>query len=55
MNWAMRLDCSKAHLEGSQHRDSDLGVATFLKRSCDNLALAGDAFLAFGDELIDLS
>jgi hypothetical protein len=28
----------------------DLGVATFLKYSCNNFALAGDAFLAVRDE-----
>jgi hypothetical protein len=51
---AMPLEGSKARLKGSQHRYRDLGVATFLKPTCNNFALAGDAFLAVGDEPIHL-
>jgi len=48
------LEGSKARLKDSQHRYRDLGVATFLKRTCNNFALAGDAFLTVGDEPIHL-
>jgi hypothetical protein len=51
---AVRLEGSKACLQCSQHRYRHLGV-TFLKCICNNFALAGDAVLALGDELLSLT
>jgi hypothetical protein len=39
---------------GSQHRNRDIGGVTFLKRACNDIALAGDTVLAFCDEPISL-
>ena len=46
----VRLEGSKACLEGSQHRHRYLGGVTILKRACNVIALAGNTVLAFGDE-----
>ena len=51
---AVPLEGAKARLKGSQHGYRDLGVATFLKRSCNTFTLASDAFLAFDDEAFNL-
>jgi hypothetical protein len=50
----VRLEGSKACLEGSQHRHRHLGGVTFLKRACNVIALAGNTVLAFGDQPISL-
>ena len=50
----MPLEGTKTCLQGSQHRHRDLGGVTFLKRACNDIALAGDTVLAFGDEPISL-
>jgi hypothetical protein len=51
---AVPLEGSQAYLKGPQHRYRDLRVMTFLKRSRNNFALAGDALLAFADKPINL-
>ena len=48
------LEGTKTCLQGSQHRHGDLGGVTFLKRACNDIALAGDTALAFCDEPISL-
>ena len=52
---AVSLEGTKTCLQGSQHRHRDLGAVTFLKRACNDIALAGDAVLTFDDEPINLS
>jgi len=49
------LEGTKTCLQDPKHRHRNLGAATFLKRACNDIALAGDAVLAFGDEPINLS
>ena len=48
------LEGTKTCLQGSQHRNRDIGGVTFLKRACNDIALAGDTVLAFCDEPISL-
>ena len=48
------LKGTKTYLQSSQHRHRDIGGVTFLKRACNDIALAGDTILAFGDEPISL-
>jgi hypothetical protein len=48
------LEGTKTCLQGSQHRHRDLGGVTFLKRACNDIALAGDTVLAFSDKPINL-
>jgi len=43
---------TKTCLQGSQHRHRDIGGMTFLKRACNDIALVGDAVLAFDDKPI---
>ena len=48
------LECTKTCLQGSQHRNRHIGGVTFLKRACNDIALADDTVLAFCDEPISL-
>ncbi len=48
------LEGTKTCLQGSQHRNRHIGGVTFLKRACNDIALAGDTVLAFCDEPISL-
>ena len=48
------LEGTKTCLQGSQHRNRDIGGVTFLKRACNDIALAGDTVLAFCNEPISL-
>ena len=48
------LEGTKTCLQGSQHRNRDIGGVTFLKRACNDIALVDDTLRAFGDEPISL-